>query len=341
MNTLAKRRSGTAWLLATGLAAGLVAALTVAGCSASGSNDSSAPANKQAAGGGEREAGGAADAANPPAAAVAGPQADNKDANPQAPAQTQAQAPAKLVPDDRSIIYTGSINVRVSDVDAKAAEAITLAIAAGGFVAGDNRTVNASRSEAHLVLRVPSEKFTTTVTQLGHLGKEENRALSTQDVTAEVVDLDARITVAQASVDRVRALLARAQNLNEIVQLESEVSRREADLESLKARQRKLGDLTALSTITAVLLGPDAVGAKPAKKADTGFLAGLKGSWNALGTSLAALLTLLGVLLPWLIALGLPTLAVYWLLRRGGWTRRRDQRAPVAPAIDAPAPETN
>ena len=56
-------------------------------------------------------------------------------------------------------------------------------------------------------------------------------------------DLDARITSAQASVDRVRALMTKAQNLGEVVSLESELSRREGDLESLKAQKRKLDDL--------------------------------------------------------------------------------------------------
>ena len=98
---------------------------------------------------------------------------------------------------------------------------------------------------------------------------------------------------------------------------------RESDLASLQAKKRKLADLTALSTITAVFLGPDAVVTTPDDN-PAGFLGGLAGGWHALLASLAVLLTLLGALLPWLIALGVPAFAVIYLTRR---YRRR----PAAP----------
>jgi hypothetical protein len=323
MSTHWRRRS--TWLLV----GGLVAALALAGCGADSKDHAT---SGSAAAPVDRAPGGAnADAAGEKApAGGAGAQPQQQ---PPGQTQAQAQAPAKVPAiDARAIIYTGSINVRVADVDAKAAQAITVAIAAGGFVGGDNRTSNASRSEAHLVLRVPSEKFTATVAELARLGTELSREVSTQDVTADLVDLDARIGVAQASVDRVKALLAQAQSLTEIVSLEGEVSRREADLESLKARQRKLADLTALSTITATLLGPDAAAPKPPARKKTGFGAAFVDSARALGTSLQVLLVIVGAVLPWLLAIGLPVWLVWWLLRRGG---RRGWRRP---ALVAPYP---
>jgi hypothetical protein len=94
------------------------------------------------------------------------------------------------------------------------------------------------------------------ISKLGRDAHDESRELSTDDVTDQVADLDARISTGQASVDRVRDLLAKAQNIGEIVSLESDLSRREADLESLKSRKHKLDDQTTLSTITAVLWVP-------------------------------------------------------------------------------------
>lgn len=323
----AGRRAGRligTWLLIAGLTAGL--ALT--GCG-SGAQHSASKAGSAA----QRPAGTGDAVQNPQNPAPQNP--NDQKPNQATGGGAPAQVPAKLTPEDRAIIFTGSINVRVSDVDAKATEATSLAIAAGGFVGGDNRTVNGSHSEARLILRVPSAKFTETVTALGHLGTEENRSLSTQDVTTDVVDLDARIASAQASVERVRALLAKAQNLGEVVSLEAEVSRRESDLESLKARQRKFADLAALSTITAALLGKEAASspAAAAKPADTGFVAGLKGSWRTLLGSLTVLLTVVGALLPWVLAFGVPIGVVVWLLRR------RLGHQPTAVALPVPAPQ--
>jgi hypothetical protein len=237
---------------------------------------------------------------------------------PRAAVERPAQPPAS--PGTRSIISTATLTVRVSDVPAQTAAITGIATGAGGFVAADERSTNGRRSQATLELRVPAEVFGSVLDRIGQLpgATEKRRRLSTSDVTEQVVDVDARIATAQASVDRVRALIARAGTIGEITALESELARREADLESLRARQRKLAGLTAMSTITVTLLGPEA----QTDTDDDGFLAGLRGGWAALVTSAGVLVTVLGALLPWLVVLGLPAALVVWALRRR--TRRTE-----------------
>lgn len=298
-------------------AAGLAVAFLASGCGGASSDSgstSSARDNAPAAAGGKNEAA-------PQDAGAGG--APNKEAATPGP----AQAPNQQVPEQRSIIYTGTITVRVTKVDEAALRASAAATGSGGFVGGDERTSSGNHANAKLILRVPADKFTDVLNTLHDLGQEESRSVSTQDVTEQVADVDARLANAQASVDRVRALMARAQTIGEITSLESELSRREGDLESLKARKRKLDDLTALSTITLVLLGPDEPGPAP-KKDETGFMAGLKGGWSAFLVSMEVLLTILGALVPWLIALGIPLTLVWWLARRS----RRNRPARLVPA---------
>jgi hypothetical protein len=242
--------------------------------------------------------------------------------------------PADLRIDQRSIIYTGSISIRVDDVDRAAARTVSIATTAGGFVGGDQRSrgEGLGQEQATLQLRIPAARFTPVVDEIGDLGDEERREINTQDVTEEVVDLDARIATQRARVDSGRRLLAQAKTLTDLVSLESEVAKREADLASLEAKKRRLDDLTALSTITVTLLGPDA-----ANEPNIGFLAGLSGGWTAFVGSLQVLLTVLGALLPWLVLLGGPIAAALWVFRR---QRRRGvpRTGPVAPAPVAPAP---
>jgi hypothetical protein len=178
-------------------------------------------------------------------------------------------------------------------------------------------------------LRVPADKFATVVDQLSkQLGTEEQRQISTEDVTEQTVDLDARIAVQQARVDSGRRLLAQAKSLNDLVMLEKEVATRESDLASLQAKKRRLADLTALSTISVSLLSPQA--AAPKQADPSGFLSGLTGGWKALVTSLGVLLTVIGALLPWVLAIGLPA----WI----GWLLfRRFRPGRPAPAGAAPA----
>jgi hypothetical protein len=307
------------------IAATLVAGFLLTGCGAGSADDSSTNASRGDSGGA-------------PAAAPAVPQEAAKDQAQVAPAEGKnepAQAPDLSV-DQRSIIYTGSITLRVGDVDEAAARTVGIASGAGGFVGGDNRNSSNGGANATLTLRVPADKFTSVVDQvakLGKDGKEESREINTQDVTEETVDLDARIKVQQARVDSGRRLLAQAKSLNDLVMLEREVATREADLASLQAKQRRLGDLTALSTITVVLLSPAAQVGPPGNE-PPGFLAGLRGGWQALLASLGVLVTVLGALLPWLVALGIPAYAIIWAFRR----RRRAAMTAPQPLLAGAGP---
>ena len=298
--------------VAGALGIGLLAALVATGCGSSADNK-----------GESTSAGAPAPAAGEPNAAKDAVGGAGENAN---GGNTPARAPVEVPPDERSIIYTGRITVEPGDVNAAAAAAIAAARTAGGVVGGDNRTSSGDRAEATVTLRVPSAKFGEVMTSLGKLGKELGREVKTEDVTEQVVDVQSRIATAQASVERVRALLARATTLGEIVSLESEVAKREAELESLKARLNKLTNLTALSTITAVFTrnGPTE---EPKKDDDSGFLAGFKGGWDSFTSSLNVLLTVLGALLPWLVLLGVPVLVLVAILRRAA---ARHQRAPQA-----------
>jgi hypothetical protein len=295
-------------------AAGLALTIALAGCSGDSSDEASSSA------GDARNLGEPAPA-EAPARAEAG--------------QDQAAGPAKapdLSVDQRSIVYTGAITVRVEDVTIAAARATGIATAAGGFIGGDKRTSGSGSQEATLELRVPAEKFNPVVDQLAGLGREEQRGINTEDVTEQTIDLDARIATQQARVASGRKLLAQAKSLNDLVMLEREVASRESDLASLQAKKRRLADLTALSTITVVLLDPDAV-AEQREDGPPGFLAGLENGWKGLLASLAVLLTVLGWVLPWVLAIGLPVWGLSWLYRR--YRRPTHLRSTSPPALPA------
>lgn len=290
------------WRNAAGLvAAAMVGALLLAGCSRTTSGGAS--------GGFEAQDGAPGSGAEAPAAAEALP-APTAQLGKEGDAQ---QAPTQVEP-QRSLIYTGTMSVKVDDVVKAADRAVDIAEGSGGAIGADRRTLDADRSSAQLILRVPADKFASTLDELAKLGTEESRAIATQDVTEQLIDLDARLTTQRASVERVRALLARAQTIGEVVTIESELARREAELASLEQRKEKLAGLVALSTITLNLRGPAAPA--PEEETKTGFLAGLKSGWAAFLESIKILLTVAGWLLPWVIAVGAPIWLGIWLLRR-------------------------
>ena len=227
-----------------------------------------------------------------------------------------------------ALIRTAELTVVVDDVPAEAAAAGAAARAAGGAVAGDDRSGSGADAHATLVLKVPPEKMDAMLDQLGRLGHEQSRSSSTQDVTQDVADVDARVGSMQASIARVRAILSRADRIGDVVAVEGELSRRTTELESLQARQRALAGQVNYATITLQLKASRA--ATPAAPADrSGFVGGLRNGWHAFAATLGWVLTGLGAMLPFLL-LAAPV-AIAWALRR--------RRLPAAPSAPAPRPE--
>ena len=181
----------------------LLAGLVVAGCSSGDSNSADTAAGS-----------GAGVAAAPLKAAP--------DQAAQGGGATAKDSPDLSV-DQRSIIYTGSMSVRVKNVTAAASQVTGIAQAAGGFIGSDDRDRESGSDTATMQLRVPADKFGSVVDQLSKLGIEDSRKISTEDVTEQTVDLDARILVQQARVDSGRKLLASAKTLSDLVMLEKEL----------------------------------------------------------------------------------------------------------------------
>ena len=111
--------------------------------------------------------------------------------------------------------------------------------------------------------------------------------------------------------------------ITDVATVEAELSKREADLESMQAKQRSLADLTALSTITVNLLGRAATPIAPSAR---GFVGGLRGGWHAFVVTLDGLLVVFGAVLPFLVVLGLPVILLLW------WRRRARRPRPADPA---------
>jgi Domain of unknown function (DUF4349) len=313
----------------------LLAAVGVAGCSGGGNKTASSSAANGGLSRSDAQTG-----SNGAAAKAAAPAAPDKGSLPnqaQSGAGTAAGGNPAKVPvlpavSQRSIVHTGDITVRVPDVNRAAAQAEALAAGAGGYLSGDDRQIDAAQSTATLTLRVSADRFDATLNAIALLGKEQSRNVSTQDVTSQVIDVAARLTSQRASVARIQTLLAKATTIGEIVSIESELTQREADLESLEAQQAKLGDLTTLSTITVLLLGPQAQLVVPPKTDHrSGFVAGLSRGWHTFLASMAWLLTVLGAILPFAVGIAF----VAWLVRL---LVRRLQARRTPPAVEAPAP---
>jgi Domain of unknown function (DUF4349) len=229
----------------------------------------------------------------------------------------------------RAIIKTGSLTVEGDDVSTMRQKAVTTIAALDGQVAsedtGSDSDGNITRS--NLVLKVPTKSFETAIQRLSDLGKRLQIHQESTDVTEQVVDVASRIESQRASLDRMRALMAKANTIGEIVSVESELTRREADLESLLAKQKNLTLQTDLATLTLTLTEKGKPPVQTEKQPDKGFMAGLKAGWHAFTATFSAIATAVGALLPFLVLLAIIAVPL-WRFRH----KLRRQPAPLPPA---------
>jgi hypothetical protein len=250
------------------------------------------------------------------------------------PGTAQGGTQVKIQEPDRAIIYTGELTVRAKDVGAAAERAKQIVTAAGGRLDGETSTSFNSEGNATLVFKIPPDRYQAVVDQVGkELGKRESLRQGTEDVTEQVADVDSRLKSARSSLDQLRTLLAKAKTIGEVLSVEREISGREADLESLQARQKVLAAQTGMATLTLNLVGPSAVVVKPAPE-PPGFLSGLKSGWKALVGTARVALNVIGVLLPWLVVLGVLWLAFVAVRRRVPALRARPSRAGAPSRLD-------
>jgi len=234
------------------------------------------------------------------------------------PGSADSAGGASLVEQDRSVVTTGTVTITAEKPLDAATEAVRIVEGAGGRI--DARTETAptknNQGSASLSLRIPSPALTATLDKLKDLGKTENVALNSVDVTTQTQDLEARISALRASVDRLTALLSTATDTKVLIELETAISERQGNLESMEAQQRDLADQVSLSTVQLDLIS---VTDAPVEQPDT-FWSGLVAGWGAFTGFVGFLLVAFGVLLPWIGVAAIAAVVVLLVVR---WRRAR------------------
>ncbi|MFF7851029.1 DUF4349 domain-containing protein [Streptomyces sp. NPDC007910] len=318
----------------------LTASLVLTGCGAGSTDAGDEAAGARAAQPAERAPdGGTADGSSGASGASSGSGsgADSGSGSGSGSAKATAKAPAQ-----QHVIRTAALSVEVADAAKALVTARTAALEAGGRVENEStERIDDAYLASRIVLRVPQEKYDSVLAELAGTGRLLNRKADAKDVTDQVVDVQSRIATQRASVARVRELMDRADRLSDVVTLEAELSRRQADLEALLAQQSSLKDRTSLATITLQLTEKrkEQPKAEEREEGRPGFLDALAGGWNALVGVVAWILIVLAALAPWL-AVGLVAFVLWRRLIRPRLAARRPAPVP-GPHPEGPAVERN
>ncbi|MDT0185386.1 DUF4349 domain-containing protein [Microbacterium sp. ARD31] len=307
-------------------AAGILAAITTTAVLAACSSDSDSgadmglaePSSQDNGSGSGSEAGGAAE-----------DRATSRTFSGQSGEDAGSDSAPGTLATERAIVSSGTVSLTSKDVGAARRDVQRIVDAQRGEVTEEDTETDdeGETSYARMVLRVPSSAFDEAMQALEDVAVLRSSNRGSEDVTTQVIDTGVRVRAQEASLKRVELLLARAKTLKDIIWIESQLTNRQAELDSLKSQQTWLQDQTSLSTITVDITAKHDAKAEEPDDEEAGFLTGLEGGLDALAGTALVVATVVGALLPFavvLLVLGVPA----WLLLR---RRRRGSPQPAAP----------
>ena len=218
-----------------------------------------------------------------------------------------------------------SITVSSGSFDSKLADVRGLVQLQGGFISGTDAQANpASNSQIRtgvITFMVPAAKFDDTIDQLTKMGKVENEHISGNDVSAQYVDLQARLVNEEAQRDAMLALLQRAQSVQDIIAVQNQLGQITGQIEQLKGQIQYIDRNTAYSTVT-VDMTEAGVPIQATSQDNWGFASALSDAAHNFVSTLNYIVTGIGAIGPIVIVLGLG----YLLWRRRGFPGWPTQR---------------
>ncbi len=211
-----------------------------------------------------------------------------------------------------------TINVNSGSFDSKLAAVRALVQLEQGFISGTDAQASPANPNDQIrtgvvSFMVPAAKFDDTIDQLSKLGKVQNEHISGNDVSAQYVDLQARLANQEAQRNAMLAVLSKAQTIADIIAVQTQLGQITQQIEQLKGQIAYIDHNTTYSTVSVDITEAGAP-AQAASVDNWGFASALSGAAHNFVTTINYIVTGLGAIGPIVILLGF----AYLLWRRRG-----------------------
>jgi hypothetical protein len=185
-----------------------------------------------------------------------------------------------------------------------------------------------SNPYASIVVRVPEQLFDTAIKRFSKLGDVQSASTSSEDVTSQFVDLQARLRHYRAVERRLLGFLQQTTTVNQMLTVQDRIDKVQLTIEELSAQIKSLSETTTYGTLSVYVTEKD----RPATAVDSSNTFGgtLGNSITLLGRGIRVTGLILTALAPFIVVFGGVAVLVWYVVRRVRRNRRR--AAPTAPA---------
>ena len=162
-----------------------------------------------------------------------------------------AQDQALTAAEAAQIVKTGQMTLEVNDIDAALTKAQSTIAKLGGYVDSSSRDGTGDQAMASITFRVPVGQWDEALSALHKVGtKVLSEQTGSSDVTAQVVDLNARLDNLKTTEAALQAIMGRAVAIADVIAVETQLSNVQGQIEEITAEINQLKDQAAMSTLT-------------------------------------------------------------------------------------------
>ena len=250
-------------------------------------------------------------------------------------------SPEATAESSRKIVYTASVEMESTDYDTTRQGILDAVEAAGAYLESSYQYGNAqdANRSAQYTVRVPVENYASLLTSLGETGNVLSQSESTDDITSNYIDVEARLTALEAQRDRLNQLADQAETTADLLEIESQLSDVQYQIESYTGQLRAMQDQVTYSTVDIYLsevatLTP--TGITFADRLAEAFF----GGWRAFASLVQNVFLAVVYLMPLiLVAAVIIVLCVLAGRRRARTHPRRPRPGPPSPPAPGAGPE--
>ena len=153
-------------------------------------------------------------------------------------------------PAGQKLIRTAQMNLETTDFE-KAVQGLTdLTEQMGGYFESSSVGKRSNGRWADYTVRVPAAKYQAFLDQAGELCHETWRDTQQEDISERYYDTQGRLKTQQIKLERLQALLAKAENMEDIITIESAISETEQMIDDLSGTLRHYDDQVDYATVS-------------------------------------------------------------------------------------------
>jgi hypothetical protein len=241
--------------------------------------------------------------------------------------------------DSAKIVRTGSLELQVADVTKALTGGREAMAALGGYIGSSQQQRSGDQTVATVTYRIPVARWEDALAAMRGLGTVISEATDAAEVTAQIVDLDARIRNLKASEVALVGYAEKAPKVSDLLEIQARLTDTRGQIEQLTAQQADLSDRAALATLT-VTFGTEIVAVTqaaerwdPAAEVDRA-----SATLISMGQAVVSFAIVVAIVwLPVLLVIGFIALVSLVISRRLGWRRPGNPPPILPPAISPPA----